>query len=268
MRIKNLIKVVFFIAIALLWAQSNAQQVAPASDRLFTAGYAHAFIGGLYDGYYPYNKLKLNGDFGLGAPDKLDGELVLLNGKIYQTQHTGKTFEVNNNALTPYAVVHFFKADKKFELNKVVNRKTLYTYLDSILINTNGIYAIHLKGKFTTLTTRAFPPVTKKPYQPLAEMLSLQQFFNFKTIEGDLIGYKLPEYMDGANITGYHFHFLSDDKKSGGHIIDFTAENLTIEIDYLNSFTVDIPQTADFNNYDFSKDRREELKSVETGKKH
>ena len=74
--------------------------------------------------------------------------------------------------------------------------------------------------------------------------------------------------MDGANITGYHFHFLSGDKKSGGHIIDFTAEKLTIEIDELNSFTVDLPQTPDFKNFDFSKDRREELKSVETGKKN
>jgi acetolactate decarboxylase len=74
--------------------------------------------------------------------------------------------------------------------------------------------------------------------------------------------------MDGANITGYHFHFLSADKTRGGHIIDFTAENITIEIDYLKSFAVDIPQTTDLKNYDFKKDRRDELKSVENGQKH
>jgi acetolactate decarboxylase len=128
--------------------------------------------------------------------------------------------------------------------------------------------AIHIKGSFNSLKTRAFPAVTQKPYQPLASMLNLQSFFHFVSIEGDLVGYKLPRYMDGANITGYHFHFLSGDKKSGGHIIDFTATNLTIEIDYMDSFTVDIPQTADFKNYNFNTDRSEELKSVENGKKH
>ena len=207
---------IFLVLIA--FVQQSIAQVNQQPDKLFTAGYAHAFIGGLYDGYFPYNQLKQHGDFGLGAPDKLDGELLILNGKIYQTQHTGKTFEITENALSPYAVVNFFKSDKSFELKGSISRKELYNYLDSVLPNSNGIYAIHVKAKFRTLTTRAFPPVNKKPYQPLASMLSLQQFFNFESIEGDLVGYKLPHYMDGANISGYHFHFLSQDKSSGGHI--------------------------------------------------
>lgn len=268
MKSRNLIKCFFCILFAFWVKQSTAQHaINPQYNRLFTAGYAHAFIGGLYDGYYPYNELKLNGDFGLGAPDKLDGELIVLNGKVYQTQHTGKTFEISNTALTPYAVVNFFKADAKYTFKRSISRQELYSYLDSILPNRNGIYAIHIRATFKTVKTRAFPPVTK-PYKPLAEMLSLQQFFNFNTTRGDLVGYKLPEYMDGANITGYHFHFLSEDKSSGGHIIDFTAENLSIEIDSLDSFTVDIPQNEDFKKLDFSTDRREELKSVETGEKH
>ena len=255
--------------LAVLSFKANAQQAANLPfDRLFTAGYAHAFIGGLYDGYLPYSILKQHGDFGLGAPDKLDGELLMLHGKIYQTQHTGKTFEVNDKALTPYAVVNFFKADKTIKLSKSINRTSLYTYLDSILNDANGMYAIRMKGKFGFLKTRAFPPVANKPYQALADMLNLQQFFSFDNTAGDLVGYKLPEFMDGANITGYHFHFLSDDKSCGGHIIDFTAENILIEIDYLKSFAVDIPQTTDFKNYDFKKDRRDELKSVENGQKH
>ncbi|MBC8053713.1 MAG: acetolactate decarboxylase [Sphingobacteriaceae bacterium] len=257
---------VFFVII-FSWQNSQAQLSSQLHDRLFTAGYAHAFIGGLYDGYYPCHKLKQNGDFGLGAPDKLDGELLMLNGKIYQTQSTGKTFEVSDKALIPYAVVNFFKADRVLALKKPISRQSLYAFLDSVLNDVNGIYAIHLKGKFTTAKTRAFPAVITKPYQPLADMLALQRFFNFETTSGDLVGYRLPGYMDGANITGYHFHFLSEDKKSGGHIIDFIAENLVIEIDQLYSFAVDLPKTADFKNYDFTKNRHEELKSVENGKK-
>jgi len=239
-----------------------------SSNHLFTAGYANAFIGGLYDGFFPYWKLKQHGNFGLGAPDKLDGELLVLNGKIYQTQHTGKTFQVNDKDLTPFAVVNFFHPDKTIKLEKQLNKTALYAYLDSITHNSNGVYAIHLKGSFKYIKTRAFPAVTDKPYTPLAQLLDKQHFFEYKSISGDFVGYNLPSYMEGANITGYHFHFLSADTNSGGHVIDFITDNVTIEIDYLSNFTVDLPQTADFKAFDFNKDRSDEVKSVETGKKN
>jgi acetolactate decarboxylase len=96
-------------------------------------------------------------------------------------------------------------------------------------------------------------------------MLSLQQFFTFNQIQGDLVGYRIPSHMEGPNISGYHFHFLAADKKAGGHIIDLLTGNITIEIDELNTFAVALPQTEDFKKFDFKKDRREEVKKVENG---
>jgi acetolactate decarboxylase len=242
------------------------QKPAKQNNTLFTAGHASAFIGGLYDAYYPYHKLLQHGDFGLGAPDKLDGELLVLNGKLYQTQASGKTFQIPDTGRTPFSVVNFFHADKVLKTSGKMDKTQLYAYLDSVLPNQNGIYAIRIKGSFNAIKTRAFPPVTKKPYVPLAALLPLQQLFDFSNVSGDLVGYRIPGYMEGPNITGYHFHFLSDDKKGGGHIIDLLTNGVTIEIDYLDSFTVDIPQTKDFNNFDFKKDRREEVRQVENGK--
>lgn len=243
-----------------------AQQKAKTNNTLFTAGHASAFIGGLYDAYYPYKQLMLHGDFGLGAPDKLDGELLMLNGKIYQTQSSGKTFEIPDTGRTPFSVVNFFHADRVVKAYVKMNKEKLYAYLDSILPNQNGMYAIRIKGSFNAIKTRAFPEVKQKPYAPLASMLALQQFFNFNEVKGDLVGYRLPGYMEGPNITGYHFHFLSDDTKAGGHIIDLLTDVISIEIDYLYSFTVDIPQTTDFINFDFKKDRSGEVRQVENGK--
>jgi acetolactate decarboxylase len=245
---------------------SNNALAQTKNNTLYTAGHASAFIGGLYDAVYPYTKVLQHGDFGLGAPDKLDGEVLVLDGKIYQTQSTGKTFEVKNTELTPFAVVNFFKGQKTAKTARKMTKNDLFSYLDSLLSNQNGIYAIKITGSFNTVKTRAFPPV-KKPYVPLADMLPLQHFFTFENVKGTLVGYRIPAFMDGPNITGYHFHFLSDDKKAGGHIIDLLTNGITIEIDQLDSFLVDIPQTKDFDNFDFSKDRREEVKKVENGKK-
>lgn len=255
------------IICSLFCLNARAQQPQKTSTNLFTAGHAGAFIGGLYNGYYPYSKLKQHGNFGLGAPHQLDGELLMLNDKIYQTQASGKTFEVKSNQLTPFAVVNFFHADKTVKVAGLTKEK-LYAYLDSILPNQNAIYAIHVKGKFSALKTRAFPPVKQKPYLPLAAMLPLQHFFNFNNTEGDLVGYRIPAYMEGPNITGYHFHFLSASKQEGGHLIDILTGNITIEVCRLNSFTVDLPQTQDFRTFDFKKDRSEEVRQVENGKKN
>lgn len=263
----NRLKLPFLIVLTLCFLNSKAQQPTTGKNNtLFTAGHAGAFIGGLYDGYYTYKNLKQHGNFGLGAPDKLDGELLILDNQIYQTQSSGKTFKINDTGITPFAVVNFFKADTVVQITAPMGKDKLYAYLDSVLPRQNGIYAIHIKGDFSTLKTRAFPPVKSKPYQPLATMIPLQHFFTFNTVKGDLVGYRIPAYMEGANISGYHFHFLLADKQGGGHLIDLLTGNITIEIDYLDSFTVNLPETKDFYNFDFKKDRRDEVKRVENGK--
>ncbi|HEX6426084.1 MAG TPA: acetolactate decarboxylase [Niastella sp.] len=236
-------------------------------NHLFTVGIGAGLIGGLYDGNYPYSMLKRHGNFGLGAPDKLDGELVVFQGKIYQTQHTGKTFVVEDRQLTPFAMVHFFHPDKKFTIARAMNKESLFHYLDSILTNVNGLYAIHVSGNFSYIKTRAFPPVKAQDHTPLASMLPFQRFFEFNNVKGDLIGYRLPSFMDNTNISGYHFHFLSAKKDAGGHIIDLKADSITIEIDMLDSYTIHIPPSSEFEHFDFKKNREEDIKSVERGVK-
>jgi len=235
-------------------------------NHLFTVGVGAGLIGGLYDGYYSYGKLKQHGDFGLGAPDKLDGELVVFQGKIYQTQNTGKTFVVDDKQLTSFAMVNFFQPDKKFTVSSAMNKESLFHFLDSVLTNVNGLYAIHISGTFSYLKTRAFPPVKEHDHTPLASMLSLQHFFEFNNAQGDLIGYRLPSFMDNTNISGYHFHFLNNQKDAGGHMIDVKADSITIEIDQMDSYSIQVPSTSDFEHFDFKKNRAEDIKSVERGK--
>ena len=264
-------KLPYKLPVALLFALLSMYftcfaQPKPADKVLFSAGYAAGFIGGLYDAYYPYKKLKQHGDFGLGAPDKLDGELIMLNGKLYQTRATGTTTPVPDTGKTPYAVVCFFHPEKVLKPGNGLTKLGLFHYLDSVLTNTNGIYAIHISGSFNYVKTRAFPPVQTKPYMPLASMLDKQHFFELHHISGDLVGYRIPALMDGPHISGYHFHFLADSKDAGGHIIDLMTDNITIEVEMLFSYTMDLPQNPEFNAFDFRKDRKEEIKRVENGK--
>jgi acetolactate decarboxylase len=238
----------------------------PDHHHLFTAGVASGLMGGLYDGFYPIDSLKTKGDFGLGAPDKLDGEIMVLNGKVYQTQYTGKTFEMpDSRQLVPFCMVNYFEANTIVHVKNKMSKTEFYHFLDSIMPNVNGMYAIHIKGKFDYVKTRAFPPVNEQPYPQLAGMLDRQRFFQFKQSSGDLIGYRLPAYMDNTNISGYHFHYLSDQKDAGGHIVDLITGEVDIEISFMDSYTIQVPSTPAFNHFDFKKDRQEDIKSVERG---
>jgi alpha-acetolactate decarboxylase len=233
------------------------------ADGLFHAGVASAFIGGLYDGFYSYASLKQHGDFGLGAPDHLDGEITILNGKVYQTQHTGKTFEVADTGKTSFAFVNFFHPDRIISLPRPLTKAQLFHYLDSTLQNLNGMYAIRLMGSFTYVKTRAFPPITQRPYAPLATLLDRQHFFEYQQTSGDLIGFRLPSYLEGINIPGYHFHFLSASKDAGGHIIDFILAKGEIQIHEISRFSVEIPFTEDFKAFDFIPDKSADLRRIE-----
>ncbi|RAJ82229.1 acetolactate decarboxylase [Chitinophaga dinghuensis] len=249
-----------------LYVQVSAQQKEP--NQLFTAGIASGLMGGLFDGFYPVGNLLKKGDFGLGAPDKIDGELLIFKGRAYQTTASGKTVRLPDSHRASFAMVNFYKPVSSIKINHTLSKEELFKLLDSLLPQQNNLYAIHISGKFQRIKTRAFPPVDQRPYPTLASMLPLQHFFQMQDISGDLIGYRLPPYMDNTNIAGYHFHFLSADQQQGGHIVDLSLSEVTISWQKLQSYTVQIPDNADFQHFDFHQNRADDIKAVEKGSKH
>lgn len=233
---------------------------------LYNYGIIDAFIGGLYKGTLPIKDLKLKGDFGIGAPDMLNGELTMLDGKAYQTKATGETVILDNDHKTSFSSVTFFKADTVFYVNTTIEQKDLLEIIGSKLTNKNGMFAIKISGAFRYVKTRVFPPVQEEPFPVLSTILDRQQFFEFQNTAGTFIGYHLPEYLNGINASGFHLHFLSSDKTQGGHVLGFTGNNLKIEIAELKNFELEIPKNKDFHNFQFKKKYNEDLKRVEQGK--
>lgn len=235
-------------------------------NQLYQYGIAQAFVGGMYEGSLPVSDLKLKGNFGLGAPDMLDGELTMNGGKMFQTKATGETSEVADNHKTALAFITFFKADKVFYVNETTAQRDLFVKIGEYLENKNGMYAIRITGQFDEVEARAFPPVKELPYAPLASMLDKQKLFNYANTQGVLIGYHLPNYINGINFEGFHFHFLSDDYSQGGHVLNFKAQRLKIEISELNNFTLDIPTNEIFKTFDFKNINKTDLQKVEKGR--
>lgn len=245
------------------WEQLSKKQ--NGMNNLYNYGVIDAFIGGLYRGTLSVKDLKLKGDFGLGAPDMLNGEMTIINGRAYQTKATGETVELDNKHLTSFASVTFFKADTTFVQTSTTDKTTLLNTIEKLIPSKNKMYAIKISGQFDHVKTRAFPPVENEPFPNLANILDQQQFFEYENTDGTLIGFFLPSYLNGINAGGFHFHFLSEDKLQGGHILEFIGTDLKIEIATLKTFELNTPNDKGFNDFEFIKTENESLRKVEQG---
>jgi acetolactate decarboxylase len=78
------------------------------------------------------------------------------------------------------------------------------------------------------------------------------------------VGFKCPEYIKGVNIAGYHLHFLADDLKAGGHILDLTVDNATAILDYTPEFLMILPEMdSDFYTINLSGDASQAIQQAE-----
>ena len=221
-----------------------------------------ALLAGVFDGNMTYNELLNYGDFGIGTFNQLDGEMLMLDGIVYQIKADGKIYKPDGNITTPFASVCYFSQDQLIEIKDVFSELELQGFLDKKNSKHNSIWAIKIQGHFTSIKTRSVPKQSK-PYPPLSEIAKTQPEFEATNINGTLIGFRSPSFIGGINFPGYHFHFISDDGSFGGHVLSFEIENGIVELDVIDRFQLLIPDQSEFHQLDLSKDRAKELQQTE-----
>ena len=77
---------------------------------------------------------------------------------------------------------------------------------------------------------------------------------NYKNIKGTLVGFYSPTFMRTVSVQGFHFHYLSDDLSSGGHIFDFSGKNLNIEFTKSPTISFTFTNEAGYENANLSED--------------
>lgn len=231
-------------------------------DILFQTSTIGALMEGDYDGHITCKELKTHGDLGIGTFDALDGEMIVLEGKVYQIRADGKAYAPEGSLTTPFAAVTFFNADDTILLDRQLDYRELETYLDSLLPTGNIPYAIQIKGLFDYMKTRSVPK-QGKPYPRLVEVVKDQPTYEFHNVRGTVVGFRLPGYMSGINVPGYHLHFITEDRRAGGHVLDCSTRNLTIQLDHTHAFFMALPQRRSFYELHIVNTKETEVESVE-----
>ncbi len=199
-------------------------------DIVYQTGPFENLLAGEYDGFVIYSDLNKYGDFGIGTIDGLDGEGIEFNGEKFTINWEGNALRVSDNILTPFAMKTFFEVDKKQSVVKEFNYPELHIFLDNLISDKNKICAIKISGIFKFMKTRSMAK-QHKPYLPLLEAIKEQIIFEFENLTGTMAGFYIPEKFNNLNLAGYHFHFLTDNKNSGGHILELITQDIIIEID-------------------------------------
>ncbi|MCK4762921.1 MAG: acetolactate decarboxylase [Candidatus Aminicenantes bacterium] len=232
------------------------------SDIIFQNSTINALLEGLYDDDVTFEQLRKHGNLGIGTFNRLDGEMVAIDGEFYKIKAAdGLAYPVPGNEKTPFSVVADFSADSSAILEKSLNLEELLKHIDTLLPSGNIFYAFRVEGKFSYVKTRSVLP-QEKPYPRLVEVVKTQSVFEFKDVEGYLVGFWFPFYMKDINVPGYHFHFLSKDKKKGGHLLGCRTSKIRIEIDYISGFRLLLPESKDFRMMHLES-KKSELDAVE-----
>ena len=222
----------------------------------------NALMEGGFDGDLTMEELQKKGSFGIGTFNALDGEMIGFDNHFYQIKADGKAYIVSPSQKTPFAVVCHFVTDKKQSFSQELDTKKLQLLLDSLTPNKNLYVGYRIKVKLKTIKTRSVS-IQTKPYPVMIDAVKAQSVFEMTAVSGTLVGFRFPEYMKGLNVPGYHFHFLSDDKKVGGHVLDFSGSQFEIEIDIMDDFALHIPDNEEFNKLNLTKTKLEDLEKVE-----
>ena len=230
---------------------------------LYQVSTIDAVMQGVFDGVQTVGEIRKHGDFGIGTFDALDGEMIVLDGVVYQAKADGHIYTASDNQTTPFATVTYFDHDQAVATDRPMNLSVFSSTMAAQLPTRNMVYAIQMHGTFPSMKVRAIP-AQHKPFPTLAEASKNQSVYTYSDTTGTVIGFYTPVFFKGINIEGYHLHFISDDRKTGGHILDLTVPpNTTVEYDITPGFAMALPTSGDFTGVDLSQDLSGELAKVE-----
>ncbi len=233
-----------------------------ADDSLIQFSLLSALAASNYIGGASLREVLASGDFGIGTFNRLDGEMIVLDGKIYQALANGTVRMADLNGTTPFAAVTYFKEDGRIENLAAATLDDLNQELNLKLPRDNSPYAIRITGEFTELTLRSVP-AQLPPFQPLVQVVKHQVTWQHHNLRGTLIGLRCPAWMQTINVSGYHWHFLSDDHRIGGHVLACQFQHGSLGFDECTSVVVHIPRSTNFDNFDPGEVKESDIDQIE-----
>lgn len=221
------------------------------SHVLFQASTIGALLDGAFDGDLSFAELAAHGDLGLGTLNRLDGEMIALEGQFFRADVDGGVHPIPPEAKTPFAVVTRFEPRVEASLSGPFDHEELLARIDALTPASAPSCAVRLDGRWELVRARSVPAQTP-PYRPLTEVVADQHVFELADLEGTMLGFRFPAYVEGIEVAGYHLHFISADRRRGGHVLDSRSSGLRARLDPSDDLHVELPPAVDLADPDLA----------------
>ena len=234
-------------------------------NTLYQVSLLQGLSNGDYNGSVSIGELKLHGDTGIGTFNKLNGELIMLDGIVYRASGDGNVEAVLDDETSPFCVVTFLNTDTSMRLTDISDYASLTNELNKLVESRgkNRFYMIKIAGTFKKINVRSVY-AQNEPYMPLVKVLECDQtLFDYENTDGTIVGLYCPPYMSYLNASGWHMHFISKDKTKGGHLLGLNISNAILTWNDIDSFELKLPKSKAFNSFDLSIDQSKDIEKIE-----
>ncbi|HPP76962.1 acetolactate decarboxylase [Methanospirillum sp.] len=201
-----------------------------SSCPLYQAGSFGLFEKGEYSEIFTVDDMNRLGDHGIGGFEDLNGELLQVDGRVYQITNDGVVHAPSGETGVCFANTVKFIPQITYAVNNMSSLEELYNSIQKSIPDTQQIYAVRINGSFHNITFRSIP-AQNKPYPPLSDVIKNQSIFNREDANGTLVGFFYPEWMNGVNYAGFHLHFITDTYDAGGHILKAEPKEAVVSLE-------------------------------------
>ena len=194
--------------------------------------------------------------FGLGCSCGISGELTVCNGEFWEAT-AGESMHQLSDRTLPFLQVTDFVAEHSFKATDISNENVEQHLADQLAIN-NIFLAVNVKSCFDEMVIRR-PQRDESQTRTVKEMSDAQQVDTHNGIAGQLIGFWTPELFGRISVPGFHFHFLSDDRKISGHVLSYKASDAVVDYQVKQTIEISNPASEAFSKLDIDVEELDEL---------
>ncbi|KAK3306014.1 alpha-acetolactate decarboxylase [Chaetomium strumarium] len=237
-----------------------------ADNEVFQYSIISALMDGVASHGTPIARVLEHGDHGLGTFRNMVGEMIVLDGEVYQMKADGSVVHITDPAstVTPFATVTRFRPTLQSRVT-VSGKDGLEEYLTRAFPEArNHFLVVRMDGLFSKVHVRTAGG-QNIPREGMVDVCARQTAHTFEREKGTIVGFRCPEYVMGINVAGIHLHFISEDRQRGGHILDLSTGAVAVDFAaaQMSRFHLELPtEDGEFNQANL-KLQAQGIKAVE-----
>lgn len=186
-------------------------------NHIYQYSLLNALMDGVSESGITASTLLQKGNQGIGTFARMDGELLMLDGRVYQLRAGGDVREAGPTEQIPFAVATTFSAQATRQIS-LKDKTDIDRALEAFNPKAKNLFLTYrIEGLFSYLKCRTVKG-QEYPGQPLSELGKKQSVEEYRDVRGTIVGFRTPGNWQGFGVAGEHLHFISevDGGKVGG----------------------------------------------------